>query len=159
MLRTIHQFFETHLVGVTVDAAPDDVEHEYQLAVAALLIEMSRADFEVKAAEHTALTDAIERVFNLSSEETKELIRLAEAEANHATSLYEFTRLINAHLTVEQKCHVIELLWRVAFADGEVDRYEEHLVRKIADLIYVPHSTFIRTKHQVQQEIEAGSPP
>ena len=156
MLRAIHQFFETQLVRAVTDSSPDDVEHDYQLAVAALLIEMSRADFDVKAVERSAVTDAIERVFNLSSEETRELIRLAEAEADHATSLYEFTRLINAHFTAEQKYHVIELLWRVAFADGKVDRYEEHLVRKVADLIYVPHSTFIKTKHQVQQEIEAG---
>lgn len=157
MFRTIHQFFETQLVRVRTDTSPDDVEHDYQLAVAALLIEMSRADFDVKAAERAAVTETVERAFNLSPEETKELIRLAEAEADHATSLYEFTRLINAHLTAEQKHHVIELLWRVAFADGKVDRYEEHLVRKVADLIYVPHRTFIQTKHQVQREIAEGS--
>ena len=157
MLRTIQEFFETHLVRVVEDASPDEVEHEYQLAVAALLIEMSRADFDPKAVERSAVTNAVERAFNLSPEETKDLIRLAEAEADHATSLYEFTRLINAQLTAEQKCHVIELLWRVAFADGKVDRYEEYLVRKVADLIYVPHSAFIQTKHQVQQETEDGS--
>lgn len=159
MFRAIHQFFETQLVRAVTDSSPDDVEHDYQLAVAALLIEMSRADFDVKAVERSAVTDAVERVFNLSSEETKELIRLAEVEADHATSLYEFTRLINDHFTAEQKYHVIELLWRVAFADGKVDRYEDYLVRKVADLIYVPHSAFIQAKHQVQQEMEAGSAP
>lgn len=159
MLRTIHQFFEIHLVRAIADSSPDDVEHAYQLAVAALLIEMSRADFDVKAVERSAVADAVERAFNLSPEETKELIRLAEVEADHATSLYEFTRSINAHFTAEQKQHVIELLWRVAFADGEVDRYEEYLVRKVADLIYVPHRAFIQTKHQVRQEIEDESAP
>ena len=159
MLRTIHQFFEAHLVRVITDSSPDDVEHDYQLAVAALLIEMSRADFDVKAVEGVAVADAVERAFNLSPEETKELMRLAEVQVDHATSLYEFTRLINVHFTAEQKHHVIELLWRVAFADGEVDRYEEYLVRKVADLIYVPHSAFIQTKHQVQREMEAGSAP
>ena len=70
-----------------------------------------------------------------------------------AVSLYEFTNRLNDELTPEDKTGIVEMLWRVAFADGRIDKYEEHLVRKAADLLYVPHRRFIRAK------LKAGRDP
>ena len=150
MLETIQRFFDTRIAPAVADRVEATAEHGYQLATAALLVEMSKADAEVKEEERTAITSAVQRAFRLSSAQTDELMRLAEEEAEKATSLYEFTRLINEHFSPQQKAHVVELLWQVAFADGDVDKYEEHLVRKIANLIYVPHRAFIQAKHKVQ---------
>jgi uncharacterized tellurite resistance protein B-like protein len=77
----------------------------------------------------------------------------ASARADAAVSLHEFTRLLNDALAPTDKQRVIGLLWRVAFADGTLDRYEDHLVRKVADLLYVPHAEFIRAKLAVQAEL------
>jgi uncharacterized tellurite resistance protein B-like protein len=147
MFTSIKRFFDANVTAATQAGNPVDQERAYQLATAALLIEMTRADHDVKSVERIAVTQAVQRAFELDASETEELLALAEKEADTATSLYEFTRLINRHFDAKQKEHIVELLWHVALADGEVDKYEDHLVRKVADLIYVPHLAFIRAKH------------
>lgn len=147
MFASIKRFFDANLTAATQASNPVDQERAYQLATAALLIEMTRADHDVKSIERTAVTQAVQRAFELDASQTEELLALAEEEADTATSLYEFTRLINRHFDAKQKEHIVELLWHVALADGEIDKYEDHLVRKVADLIYVPHMAFIRAKH------------
>ena len=114
---------------------------------------MMRADYEVRPAEREAVLRALGAAFDdLSADETRDLLARAEERADDATSLYEFTRFINDRLDHGQKAHIVELLWRVAYADGDLDKYEEHLVRRIADLIHVPHSVFIRMKHRAAGE-------
>lgn len=149
MITAIRQFFERNILEDTLEEST--AEHGLQLATAALLIEMSRADFDAKEEDKAAVSAAIGRVFGLDADETEALVALAEQEANEATSLYQFTSLINRQFSADQKAHVVELLWQVAYADGRLDKYEEHLVRKIADLIHVPHSTFIQAKHKAKK--------
>ena len=73
---------------------------------------------------------------------------LAEAERTASTDYFQFTSLINGAYSPEQKIRLIELLWRIAYANESLHRYEEHLVRKVADLLHVPHSAFIAAKHR-----------
>lgn len=153
MFASIKRFFDANLTAATQARNPVDRERAYQLATAALLIEMTRADHDVKSVERNAVTQAVQRAFDLDGSQTEELLALAEQEADTATSLYEFTRLINRHFDAKQKEHIVELLWRVALADGEIDKYEDHLVRKVADLIYVPHLSFIRAKHNAMKRM------
>lgn len=148
MFASIKRFFDANVTAAIEANSPAEKEHAYQLATAALLVEMTRADYDVKGIERDAVAVAVQRAFELDSSETEELLALAEEEADQATSLYEFTRLINDHFDPEQKQHFVELLWHVAVADGEIDKYEEHLVRKVADLIHVPHRSYIRAKHR-----------
>jgi len=153
MFASIKRFFDANLTAATEARNPVDQERAYQLATAALLIEMTRADHDVKSVERHAVTQAVQRAFELDESQTEELLALAEQEADTATSLYEFTRLINRHFNAKQKEHIVELLWHVALADGEIDKYEDHLVRKVADLIYVPHLSFIRAKHNAMKRM------
>ena len=139
------------------EAVPEAREHGLQLAAAALLFEIVRADAEVKEEERTVVRAAIQSTFGLSKEETDELMRLAEEESREATSLYEFTQLIDEAFTPEQKKRVVELLWLVAFADAEKHAHEEHLVRRIAGLLHVPHPDFIDAKIKARTE-SLGSP-
>ncbi len=156
MANIIKQFFDQWLS--TASPQPEIGEHTLQLATAALLIEVSHADYEIKDAEREAVTAAIRSAFQLNSGETDELVRMAEEEVEQATSYYGFTSLINKSFTPEQKIQVIEHMWQVAFADGELDKYEDHLIRKVADLLYVPHPAFIAAKHRAQEIDEATSP-
>jgi len=153
MFASLKRFFDANLTAATEAHNPVDQERAYQLATAALLIEMTRADHDVKSVERNAVTQAVQRAFELDESQTEELLALAEQEADTATSLYEFTRLINRHFNAKQKEHIVELLWHVALADGEIDKYEDHLVRKVADLIYVPHLSFIRAKHNAMKRM------
>ncbi len=150
MIDAIKRFFAQHLE--TDGAAEADLERRVRLAAAALLIETARADHSEEAAEVEALRRAVQRTFDLDEEATSELIDVAGRRANNSTSHYQFTSLIKDHFSPEQKTHLIELMWQVAFADRELDKYEEHLVRKIADLLYVPHRDFIAAKHRAMHK-------
>jgi len=115
-----------------------------------MLIEMTRMDHEVLAQERAAVVDAVREHFGLEQAEADELIALADEVRAEAADYHQFTSLINRTYPLEQKVKVIELLWRVAYADEELNKYEEHLVRKIAELLYVPHTAFIAAKHRVR---------
>lgn len=94
------------------------------------------------------MLEHIKTVLALSDEDLAELTAQAEQEVDHATSLYEFTRVVNDHCDPEQRIALIEAMWRVAYADGELHKYEEHIIRRTADLLYVAHSDFILSKHR-----------
>ena len=154
MIRTFRRLFESTVATAARAEEADAREHGYHVATAALLVEVMRADHDVRPEERGAVLRALEAAFgDLSPDEVRGLLARAEERADDATSLYEFTRHVNRQLDHDQKAHVVELLWRVAYADGNLDKYEEHLVRRIADLIHVPHSVFIRMKHKAGSEV------
>lgn len=144
MIRTIQEFFYARIV--TDEAASVPSESALKLATAALLIEISRADFEVADEERRAIEQALRESFGISEEETKELVALAEQEVDEAISLYEFTRLVDENFTAEQKKHIVGLLWQVAYSDDQLEEREEYLIRKIAKLLHVIHADFIDEK-------------
>jgi uncharacterized tellurite resistance protein B-like protein len=145
MLTQIKAFFEEHLMPGAASGAGDD-DHRLRLAVAALLLEMTRADEQVSADECAALEDGIRDHFGLTDEDARELIVLADAERREATDYFQFTSLINTHYGPEQRVQIVEQLWRIAYADAALHHYEEHLVRKVAQLLHVPHGAFIAAK-------------
>lgn len=144
MLQRIHDFFREQLLPGTTDRDP---AHALQLATTALLFELARADDRVDAREREAMQAVVGRCFSLDSAATEELLQLAESSSQQATCLHEFTRLINQHYQPQDKCRIVEMLWQLAFSDGNLDRYEEHYIRRVADLLYVPHRDFIIAKH------------
>ncbi len=152
MLKSIQQFFESNIQPAAQDR-DDKSEHALQLATAALLIELTRADFKVDDRERQMVEEAIKRVFDLSSEETLELISLAEEETEKTNSLYEFTHLIDRGFPAERKQHIVELLWRVAFSDEQIEMHEEHLIRKVAKLLHVYHEEFIAAKLRAKEAL------
>jgi uncharacterized tellurite resistance protein B-like protein len=121
-------------------------EHRLQLAAAALLIETARADFTQDAAEEAALEKLLSESLQLDKKEIRDLILTAQSQVDNATSLYEFTRVINDHYNAEQKLQLIGAMWTVAYADGDLDKYEEALIRQVAELTYVPHEDYIQRK-------------
>ena len=136
MLDALRKFFDERLGAEPGEGTPaaDAVE----LATAALLVEMQRADLVIDEADDAAIRALLARHFALDDDAVARLVALANDRADESVSLHEFTRLIHAHFDVAQKTTVVEMLWRVAYADGRVDEHEEHLVRKDADLLYLP---------------------
>ncbi len=149
MLSTIKNFFEQNILP----EANGDPEHELKLATAALLIEMMYQDDQVHDKEIDAAKNALTERFELTDDECHALFELAKEEVKDAVDYYQFTRLIAKEFTQAQKIKVVELLWSVAYADSHLDSMEEHMVRKIADLIYVSHKDFMRTKHEVESAL------
>lgn len=146
MIKNIIDFFDkfTSKEDDTVDE-----DHQLKLTSASLLIEMIRMDHKIEKVEHDTVKALIKNDFSLSDEETETLFSLAEEESKNAIDYYRFAKLINTEYNQQQKITVIENLWHIAYADGELDKYEEHYLRKVADLIHVPHKDFIKAKHRV----------
>lgn len=124
----------------------EELQHRRHLAAAALLIETARADFTEDGDEENAMARLLCSSLQLNAEEVSSLLSRASERVDQATSLYEFTREINDHYDAGQKLQLIGDMWKVAYADGRVDKYEEHLIRQVAELIYVPHVDYIRAK-------------
>jgi uncharacterized tellurite resistance protein B-like protein len=146
MLNSIRSFFDRHIAA----SSPADERHSIQLATAALLVEMARIDSATTEAERNAVLRAVHDKFELPAEEAEALIDLAEGEMKQATDYFQFTSLVNRHFTQEQKLRVIELMWRVAYADEELSAHENHLMRKIGDLLHIPHGDYIAAKMRAQ---------
>lgn len=123
-----------------------DRQRRMRLAAAALLIETARADFSQDASEEDALEQLLSSSLELDRQAVHELVEAATRQLDGSTSLYEFTRVINDYYSAQQKLELIAAMWRVAYADGDLDKYEEHLIRQVAELTYVPHADYIRTK-------------
>ncbi len=146
MLSQIKLFFDQH---IALPAPNQITEESLHLACAALFVEMMHMDDKTHADEHDMILKSVCDLFSLPVNEANTLISLATQQRNQSTDYYQFTSLINKGFTQKQKTTLIKTLWQIAYADGELDKYEEHMVRKMADLLYVPHLEFIKTKHQV----------
>jgi uncharacterized tellurite resistance protein B-like protein len=140
VIQSIREFFALRI------AREERPEPSLELATAALLIEVSRADFDVTEEESAAIVEQVRKGFGLPEAETREIVALAEEEVARAVSLYEFTRLVDKAFSLDQKRHIIGLLWDVALSDERLEPREEHLIRKIATLLHVPHEAFIAEK-------------
>ena len=121
-----------------------------QLASAALLIEVAKADADFSDGERAALLKLLRNTFDLDDEGLAALESLAAERSSDAVSLHEFTRVIVDACEPEERCQLVGLMWQVAFSDDHLDKYEEHLIRKVADLLYVSHSDLMRMKHQAK---------
>ena len=153
VLRAIQDFFEAQIQPAAREPAASSSQRGLQLATAALLIEMTRADFKVEESERRMVGEALRKAFDLTPDDTDEILRLADEEARQSVSIYDFTHLIDRGFSLEQKKHIVELLWRVALSDAELEKHEEHLLRKIAKLIHVDHSDFIDAKLRAQEDL------
>lgn len=150
MLKSFRRFFDEFVtVASPASTAGQSHEHQLQLATSALLIEMVRADFDMQETERDHVVALLIKEFNLSPQEAAQLAALGEDEVRESVSLYEFTRAIDTALSQSDKIRVIEMLWQVAYVDGALDKYEEALMRKLADLLHLSHRQLMQAKHRV----------
>jgi uncharacterized tellurite resistance protein B-like protein len=110
------------------------------------MFEVARSDFTIDDTEREAIRLLLAERFSLSEEDVAAVTEKAADNADRATCLFEFTRTINEVATVEQKRQLLTMMWGVALADDALSRYEEHVIRKVADLLYLPHNDFMLAK-------------
>ena len=127
-------------------------EQEIQLASAALLVEVAVIDQHFDEREHQQLQLLLASQCQLSAEDAATLIDDAVKASADSASLYDFTQMINRGCDYSQKLTLMKNLWTIAYADGELDKYEEHIIRRIADLIHVSHRDFIMAKIETRGE-------
>ena len=149
MINTIRKFFKSN-----ENSKSDLLEsNKDELAYASLLIEVIKSDDYFDQREHDELLDILGTKLNIDEKALGELSELAQKKSDESTSLYEFTREINDKYQYEEKVQLIEDLWRIAYSDGRIDKYEDYVIRKVSNLIYVTHSDFIKSKLKVKTSI------
>ena len=129
--------------GVLEDREP------FELATAALLLELARADFAESDQEVEAIRHLLQKRFELSDEALDVLMVNAAKRADKAVSLHELTHRLNRELPEADKLAIVEMLWRVSHADGRIDKHEEHLVRRLAGLLHISDRDRVRLKLKV----------
>lgn len=131
-------------------------EATLHLAAAALLLEIARADHALESVELERMKAVLSRDWGLGQEDLADLVEVARDASETSVSLHRHIDAINSRFSAEQKFDLVRGLWQVAVADREIHHHEEALVRRLADLLYVPHRDFIRAKHLALDEQGMG---
>lgn len=126
-----------------------------EIATAVLLFEVMRADHKFEDNEKQKVIELLQTQFKLDKHEVMDVLAVAEDESHHANDFYRYTTLINEQYELSDRIKIVELLWQVAYADGHLDVIEEHIIRRIADLLHLRHGEFIQCKLKVQNQ-QAG---
>jgi uncharacterized tellurite resistance protein B-like protein len=144
---------KSYLDNVFQESSDENIPHKnkIELATAVLMIEISLADEITGDEEYKTIKKILLEKFDLDETKIDTLISLAEDEVDHTISLHEFAETINNELSAIEKTNIIENLWRVAYADAYIHKYEEYYIRKIADLLHVSHSDYIKTKLKTEK--------
>ena len=141
------------LKGVFAREQNSDVETEsttVPLAAAMLLLEVAWADHELEDREPEQVKVALESMYEIDQDQGTEIVDRARADHEKSTGVFPFTRLLNERLDRSERKALLVHLWRVANFEGDKEHYEEHVIRKITDLLYLNHSDFIAAKREVQ---------
>jgi len=146
MLQCVLDWFKKDSSDQTTDT------NSPQRAAAALLLEVAFSDEEFSEQERKALPDLLSKHTSLTIQECLEVISIAEQDVDTATSLHQFTRYLNEQFALEEKINLVTTLWLVALSDDKIDKYEDHMIRKIADLLHLRHSEFMQCKLQAVQQ-------
>ncbi len=142
-------------LSVAAESDSDDADREaaLRLATAVLMIDVARADQVFDESEFDRLLQLIELHFQLTPEQAAELVNEADSKVDDLISVHDFTQILHKHLNDSEKAQIVSLLWQVAYADGQLDKYEDALVSKISDLLYVSRGRAMRLKYDAQQNI------
>jgi len=154
MIKKLAEKVSKALAADSVETTAEEREETIRMATAVLMTEIARADYEYDESEFDLLLGLITRHFQISPEEAAELANEANEAAEDYVALHSFTQLLNKNLTDKEKERIVFLLWQIAYADGRLDKYEDSLVLKISELLYVRRVRVMRLKHDASGEIE-----
>jgi len=149
MLRKVRLMIES--IAVPAANKTPDQAADMKLAAAVLLVEVMMADHHIDPAEKAGLFDSIRILLDIDAEEARDLINQAQDKHDELVSLYDVTSVINQNYQPAQKLALLEHMWRIAYADRQWDKYEEHLIRKMADLLYISHKDFIIARNKAAE--------
>ncbi|MFP4082190.1 MAG: TerB family tellurite resistance protein [Candidatus Aminicenantes bacterium] len=137
----------------TRPAVLDEAER-IQIATCVILLEVARSDYEFHSLEKETVSAILKKKFHISEQAVQELMEIARKRREESIDLWEYTHLINKNYSREEKMKVVEAAWKVIYADEKLDKYEDHLVHKLARLLRLSHSELIRAKLKVRDEVK-----
>ena len=148
MFPSLRRFFQDTMAPAENGA--EDLNH-LQVATCALLLETAHADDDFSEDEKKVIAELVGGRFGLDSEQTAELLHVADEERRRSGDLYQFSRLINDGFTRPRKLAVLELLWQVVYSDGVLEAHEDALMHKIGNLLGVRHEELVALKLKVKR--------
>lgn len=131
--------------------SPDPDRHQLAVAATALMVQLARIDNNEDQRELSTIVDCAIKAHGVTRDEARAILDDALDNADDSTSLYEFTGVLNEQLSQDAKQTVLESIWRVAFADGRIDKYEEHLIRRMAELLHLNHREYMQARFRAEQ--------
>lgn len=149
MFKSISSIFKQLIEGDDLTKNPNE---DPNLAIAALLCEVAKADQQVDEDEQIAKIHLLQKITNSTEAEAQLLLDRATEQTNQSVSLYDFTSQLQS-TSRETRIDIIQAMWEVAYSDSQLDPFEEAVIRKVAELLYVDHQDFIKTKLTVQGTI------
>ncbi|MCP4682996.1 MAG: TerB family tellurite resistance protein [Desulfobacterales bacterium] len=148
MIDLLKKIFDKSKESNDIDQQ-DTSFHDIRVATCALLVEMSNIDGEFSESERDSIISILKKDFDLSDEHASELLQSSNEELAGSVDLWPFTNLINQKFSLDEKLRVIETVWKVAYADGKLDKHEDYLVHKLANLLRLSHRQLIDAKLKV----------
>ena len=148
MIDIVKRFFGTSSTAESTQTRNDN-QHDVRVAVCALLVEMAKIDETFSSAEMDKIISILKEKYGLSADDADELISVAEKELDGSIDYWQFARLINDNYSTEEKIDIIEMLWRIVFVDEKMDKYENHLMHKLSELLRLSHQQLIEAKIKV----------
>jgi len=124
---------------------------QLQLAVAVLLHEARRADYVEDDEESATAQRALAEIFGIEPGEAAALLAQGREKAQQLTSFYAPVSVVKREFSLPERIRLVEHLWRVAFTNGHLDLHEDHYVRKIAHLLYVPNTQSMLARNRARQ--------
>jgi uncharacterized tellurite resistance protein B-like protein len=145
MINVVKKFFGK--------AGEDDIRrsgeratHDIRVATCALFLEMSQVDGEFSESEREYILSVLKSDYGLSGEHADSLLEASREQLEGSIDLWQFTNLINQNYSKEEKCEIIETIWRIAFTDGTLDKHEDYLMHKLSKLLRLSHKELIDAK-------------
>ena len=148
MFKSLYDKIVSQISAADIEA--DTRDAAVRLATAVLMVDVALVDSSFDETEFDRMLQLVKEHFGLGTQQAAELINAANAKADELVSVHEFTQLLHKHLSDDEKARIVSLLWQIAYADGQLDKYEDSLVLKISDLLYVSRGRVMRLKHDAQ---------
>ena len=143
------------LFGLTEDLEEQEcIRERIKHATAVLLVEIARADHELQEAEIVEMRTQLAAGFEIDASEAENLLARARTAVDESVSLHDFTRILHTEMTYGEKEEVVEMLWRIALVDRNLDKYEDYMIAKISDLLYVARGDVMRLKQRVVESLD-----
>ena len=150
MLAKLKSLFKDS-IGQPEAQTEEQLQEQLQLASTILLLEVARTDHEIEEVEVERIKMLVKDKFNLSTEATQALMDEADDTINDIIDFHQFTSLLNQHFDLDQKCRLVQYMWEIALADGNLDAYEDQFIRKVADLMYLRHSELLSARERAKK--------
>ena len=148
-MHDIMRRFFGKVAGVNSKTIKQKTQPDILVAVCALLVEMARIDNTFTATEMETILSILSEKYGLSQEQADAIVAEAEKELKESVDLWQFAKIINENYSIDNKIELIEILWRIVYVDGKMDKYEHYLMDKLGKILRLNHNQLIDAKLKV----------